>query len=96
MQMLDIYLRSGGRKNQSMNLRTLNLLGFKVRPRQGKGKKKNWSPEGWTLIVFLFRQGPITTSVNMRYVTTLPHPSSRPLPPPRKLSGLKQELLFSS
>lgn len=40
MQMLDIYLRSGGRKNQSMNLRTLNLLGFKVRPRQGKGKKK--------------------------------------------------------
>lgn len=46
MQMLDIYLRSGGRKNQSMNLRTLNLLGFKVRPRQGKGKKKKLVTRG--------------------------------------------------
>lgn len=37
MQMLDIYLNTEvGRKNQGMNSRTLNLLGFKARPIKGR------------------------------------------------------------
>ena len=42
MQMLDIYLHTEGRKNPSMNLSTLKLLGFQVRPTQ---EKKN-GPQG--------------------------------------------------
>lgn len=41
MQMLDIYLCTEGRKNRSVNLRTLNLLGFKVRPTQEKKNGRN-------------------------------------------------------
>lgn len=68
--MLDIYLHSEGRKTQSMNLRALNLPGFKVRAIQEE-EKNLVSPEGWTLITFIFRQEPKTTSVD---ITTLLHP----------------------
>lgn len=68
MQMLGIYLHSRGRKTQSMNLRTLNLPGFTVRPIQGG---KSWSPGCWTLIVLPCRQEPI--SVNVHNNTLLPH-----------------------
>ena len=61
--MLDIYLRTKGRKNPSMNLRTWKLLGFKVRPTQ---EKKGWSSECWALRTWL------TLSVSVCCVTASP------------------------
>ena len=61
--MLDIYLRTKGRKNPSMNLRTWKLLGFKVRPTQ---EKKGWSSECWALRTWL------TLSVSVCRVTASP------------------------
>lgn len=82
MQILDIYLHTRGRKSQAMNSRTLKLLRLKGKPTQGK---KNCSPENWPRIYFSSGKPP----ANWIREHLLHH---KPL---RKLSALKQEILFS-